>query len=60
MIPSDGVKQKLDGVVDSGPPDKGCEVLDGELTHEYWDENDSENFAVNNDIHISLKLGVIL
>ena len=24
----------LDGVVDSVPPDKGCEVLDGELTHE--------------------------
>ena len=23
MIPPDGVKQKLDGVVDSVPPDKG-------------------------------------
>ena len=34
MIPADGVKQKLDGVVDSVPPDKGCEVLDGELTNE--------------------------
>ena len=34
MIPPDGVKQKLDGVVDSVPPDKGCEVLDGELTYE--------------------------
>ena len=32
-IPLDGVKLKLDGVVDSVPPDKGCEVLDGELTH---------------------------
>ena len=34
MIPPDGVKQKLDRVVDSVPPDKGCEVLDGEVTHE--------------------------
>ena len=34
MIPTDGAKQKLDGVVDSLPPDKGCEVPDGELTHE--------------------------
>ena len=34
MILSDGVKRKLYGVVDSVPPDKSCEVLDGELTHE--------------------------
>ena len=34
LIPPDGVKRKLDGVVDSVPPDKGCEVLDGGLTHE--------------------------
>ena len=34
MIPPDIVKRKLDGVVDSVPSDKGCEVLDGELTHE--------------------------
>ena len=34
MIPLDGVKGKLDGVVDSVPPEKGCKVLDGELTHE--------------------------
>jgi len=34
MISANGVKQKLDGVVDSVPPDKGCEVLDGALTHE--------------------------
>ena len=33
-IPPDSVKGKLDGVVDGLPPDKGCEVLDGELTHE--------------------------
>ena len=37
MSSPDGVKQKFDGVVDSVPPDKGCEVLDGELTHEYRD-----------------------
>ena len=34
MIPPDGVKRKLDRVVNSVPLDKGCEVLDGELTHE--------------------------
>ena len=33
MIPPDGVKRKLDGVVDSVPPDKDCQVLDGQLTH---------------------------
>jgi len=33
MIPPDGVKWKLDGVVDSVPPDKSCEVLGGELTY---------------------------
>ena len=34
MIQPDGAKQKLGGVVYSAPPDKGCEALDGELTHE--------------------------
>ena len=33
MIVLDGVKRRLDGVVDSVPPDKGCEVLNEELTH---------------------------
>ena len=33
MIPPDGVKRQLEGVVDSVPLDKGCEVLDGELHH---------------------------
>ena len=60
MIPPDGFRQKLDGVVDSVPPDKGCEVLDGELTHEYQDENDSENFADSNDSHILLTWKVII
>ena len=31
MISPDGVKRKLDGVIDCVPPDKGCEVLDGDL-----------------------------
>ena len=34
MIPLDGVKQKLDGVVDSVPPDKDSEEFNGELIHE--------------------------
>ena len=34
MIPPGGVKRHLDGWVHSVPPDKGCEVLDRELTHE--------------------------
>ena len=34
MIPPDGFKRKLDGVIDSVPPDKGYEVLDGELINE--------------------------
>ena len=32
--PNKWCKGKLDGVVGSVPPDKGCEVVDGELTHE--------------------------
>ena len=34
MIPPDGIEWKLDGVVDSVPPDKGCRLLDGDLTRE--------------------------
>ena len=34
MIPPDAVTQKLDGMVDNVPPDKGCEVLDRKLSHE--------------------------
>ena len=57
----DSVKRKLDGVVDSMiPPDKGCEVLDGELTHESRDENDSETFPDSADAYILLKWGVII
>ena len=56
-IPPDGVKRKLDGVLDSVPLDKSCEVLGGELTHEKWDENDSEHFADSDYGHIFLKWG---
>ena len=34
MIHPDEGKRKLDGVVDGVPPDKGFELLDGELAHE--------------------------
>jgi len=34
VIPPESVERKLEGVVDSVPPDKDYEVLDGELTHE--------------------------
>lgn len=34
IIPQDGVKRKLDGVVNSVSPDKGCEVLDAKLIQE--------------------------
>ena len=44
MIPPDAIKQKLDGMVDSVPPDKSYEVLDGEVTDEEWDENNSDDF----------------
>ena len=30
-------------------------MLDGKLTHEYWDENGSGNVADSDDIHILLK-----
>ena len=41
--------------MDSAPTNKGCEVLDGELTHEYWDENDSEKFTDSDNGHILRK-----
>ena len=39
MIPPDGVKRKLVGVVDGVPPDEGMEVLGGELTDEEYASN---------------------
>ena len=47
-------------MVGSVPPDKGSEVLDGQLSHEYWDENDSENFTDCDDSRILLKMGFII
>ena len=44
-------------MVDSVPPDKSCEVFDGELNHEQWDENDSKNFGDRDDVLILLKRG---
>ena len=43
-------------MVDIVLPDKGCEVLDGDLTPEYWNENDSENFADSGDSYILVQL----
>ena len=57
MIPSGDVKRKLDGVIDGVPPDKGCEMVDGELTQALWDEYDSENFADSDDGQILRKWG---
>ena len=44
-------------VVDGVPLDMGCKVLDGELTHDELDENDSEHFTDGDDAHILLKWG---
>ena len=49
MIPPDGVKQKLDGVIDNVPPDEGNEVLDGGLTEEEWDKNENETVVDSDD-----------
>ena len=49
MIPPEGVKRKLDGVVEKVPPDEGYEVLDGELTEEEWDENENKTVADSDD-----------
>ena len=42
-------------MVDSVPSEKGYEVLDGELTPEKRNKNDSENFADSDDDQILLK-----
>ena len=44
-------------MVDSVPPDKGLKVLGGELTHEYWDENDSKSFVDSDETRILLEWG---
>lgn len=45
IIPPDSVKRKLNGVTEGVPPDKGEEMLGGEVTDEEWNEgkNDSES-----------------
>ena len=35
-------------------------VLDGELTHEEWNENDSDKFPESDDAHILQKMGVVI
>ena len=60
MIPPDGVKRKLNGVVDSVPPDKCCEVLNGGVNDEEWDKSDNRNVADSDDGHILIKWGAII
>ena len=55
MILPDGITQKLNEVVDGVLPDRGCEVLERGLNHEYWDGNDRKNFTDSDDAHILLK-----
>ena len=43
MIPPEGVKGKLNGVVDGIPPDKGYEILGVEPTNDEWDSGESGN-----------------
>ena len=57
MIPTDGVKCKLDRVVHSVPLDEGCEVLDGEMNDEGWDKNGNKNVADTDDTHNLMKRG---
>ena len=54
MLPADGVKRKLDGVVESFPPGGGCEceVCDGEVTVEEWEKHDNENRPDSDDTKI--------
>ena len=47
--------KKLDGVIDSVPPDEGCEVLDGEMDDEEWNKNDNINAAGSDDTHNLIK-----
>ena len=44
-------------MVDSVPPDEGCEALDGEMNDEEWDKNGNKNIADSDDIHNVIKLG---
>ena len=44
-------------MVDSVPPDKGCEVLDGEMYDEEWNQNDNKNVADSDGTQILVKWG---
>ena len=57
MVPTNGVKWKLDEVVDSVLPDEGCEVLGGEVNDEEWDKNDSKNATDGDDTCTLVKWG---
>ena len=48
---------KLDGVVDSVPPDEDFEVLDGKINDEEWDRNGNENVADSDNTHKLIKWG---
>ena len=41
----------------SFPPNKGCEVLDGEVTDEEWDKNHNKNVADSDYTQILINRG---
>ena len=48
-------------MVDSVPPDKGCEVeWDGKMNDEEWDKNGNKKVADSDDNHHVIKLGGLL
>ena len=57
MIRTDGVKWKLDDVVESVQPHERREVLDGEVNDEEWDKNDNKNVADSDDNQHFGKMG---
>ena len=56
MIPTDGVKWKLDEVVHSVPPDEGCKVLDEGVRDAEWDKSDNKNVADSDAFQIVIKM----
>ena len=46
-------------MVDKVPADKCCEVLDGDLTHEKWDENEIKILLIVMMPRFCYNLGVI-
>ena len=44
-------------MVDSVPPDEGCEVLDGEMNDEEWVRNGNKSIADSDDILNVIKWG---